>query len=119
VFAVGSARHWHLVPDVPDKTSELARNGDADLVYVQLARAEAAVAVCEAQLCPPSDLAHRPGLAFLTQLQVAAEACREAIVPGRLNEHPPRMAVACLGDMALAVGITGGIFRRHQAQKSH
>src|SRR2546421_2960807 len=39
LFRSSSGRHLHLLGDIPEKTGELARNGHADLVRVQLARA--------------------------------------------------------------------------------
>ena len=43
-------RHFNLARDVPEKTSELSSDGDADLVRVQLARAQASIAVRQTQL---------------------------------------------------------------------
>ena len=55
---LSGARGLELAGDVPDEARELARNGDADLVHRELASREMPVALGEAQLCLPRDLAH-------------------------------------------------------------
>jgi hypothetical protein len=119
LFTVSSGRHCHLARDVPEKTGELVRDGDADLVRVQRARAQAPIAVRQAQLGPPGDLAHDFGLVLLADLQNATDARGEAVVLRDLHQRPPRMAVARLGDIPLASGVAGGILRGHQPQKTH
>jgi hypothetical protein len=53
---------------------------------------EAAVAVTEAQLGSPGSLANGFGLALLPYVHEATETGREALVPGRFDEHSPRVA---------------------------
>src|SRR2546422_2913992 len=108
-----------MARDIPEKPGELASDGDADLVWVQLARAQTSITVRQAQLRPPGDLAYGFGLALLADLQTATEACGEAVIPRRFHQHAPCMTVARLGDIPLATGAAGGVLRRYQAQKSH
>jgi hypothetical protein len=67
-------------------------NRNADLIHMHFACVEAAVAVTEAQLGSPGSLANGFGLALLPYVHEATETGREALVPGRFDEHSPRVA---------------------------
>jgi len=59
------------------------------------------------------------GLAFLPHLEAAADLGLEAVVPGRLDQHPPCVFVAASGDRTLATAGAAGVFRRDQAEVGH
>src|SRR5689334_13105549 len=99
-WSMSSAECTHLTGCIPDKPTQLARNGHADLVQMELAQTQPPKPMCETQLGVPGDLAHGFGLTFLTYLHEPTQARREAVVPRGLDEHAPRVSVARLGDGA-------------------
>ncbi len=52
----------------------------------------------------------RERLAGASAFERDAPARRAALVPGRLDQKPAYMAVACLGDRALATSLAAGVF---------
>src|SRR5262249_50367236 len=50
---------------------------------------------------------------------VVAEPRPPARVPGRLDQQAANVAVADLGDRALAALLTGGVLRGHEADEGH
>src|SRR5690242_14728385 len=99
---VGSASDFHLASNIPDKAGELAGDRHADLIRLQLATAQLSVATRQTQLRPPGDVAHGFALAFLADLHLTADTRREAVIPGRLHQHAPRVRVTGFGDAPLA-----------------
>ncbi len=108
-----------LLTDAPDKAGELPRDRHADLVVLQTAGGQPAIAMTEPQLRPPGDVADRGGLSFLALLLSQADAGRVAVVPGGLDQHPPCMTVASLGDRPERALLTAGVFTGHQPQIAH
>ena len=84
--------------DVPKKAGEFARNGNTDLVDVHFSQVQATIAMREAQLCSPGDLADGSGLTFLTYVHEAAQARWKAVIPGCLDENAPRVTIASFSD---------------------
>src|SRR6202521_2591863 len=105
--------------DIPDESGEFAGERDADLVVLQPAGPEPAVAVVQAQLRAPGDRADLGRLSFLTHLQGGADAGWVAVVPGRLDEDAANVTVACLGDRTEPALGAGSVFGGDQSQVSH
>ena len=70
---------------VPDKPGQLARDRNADLVVMQVPRAEAPVSLRKSQLRAPGDVADHLRLPLLALLEHNAHAGRKAIIPGRFD----------------------------------
>lgn len=66
--AAGSGVRTDVTADVPEEAGQLAGDGDADLIVLQAARLEPAVAVTEAQLRAPGDVADLRRLTLLADL---------------------------------------------------
>src|SRR4051794_37352382 len=87
----------------PDEAGELARDGDRDeRAALAALLGEPAPGAPEALLRLPGDRDHVLGLAGLAPCDLAARARAAAIVPGRLDEQPARVARARLRDRAEA-----------------
>src|SRR6185437_15610630 len=108
-----------LLADAPDKASQLPSDGHADLVVLQASGGERPVTVVQTQLRSPGDRAHGRGLLFLTLLKRYGDARREAVVPGRFDEHASGMAISGLGDRPETAFLPRGVLRRHQPQVAH
>ncbi len=63
---------------------------------------ELAIAPTQPFLRPPRDVPDRLGQAFLSQQLLSADARREPIAPGGLDQHSPRRAIPGFRDAALA-----------------
>ena len=88
---------------IPDKARQFASDRHADLVLIELApHRKGPPAFGQTQLRLPGDLPDHLGLAFLPHLETATNLSLEAIVPGRLNQHPACVFVAASGDRTLA-----------------
>jgi hypothetical protein len=118
-WAIESGLHGDLARQIPDEAGEFSSNSGADLVLMQTACAQAAVALAEAQLRPPRNLAQRSGLGFVTDLQLAGNLCRESVCPSRLDQNATGMRVAGFGDRAQRARLAARAFARYESEKRH
>src|SRR5271169_3516311 len=88
-------RH-HLSSNGPDETRQFAGDRGGDDVRRLAGTGEPAIARTQPHLPFPGDLADRLGLVLLPQQQLAAEAGREAVAPGRFNQQPASGVIAGL-----------------------
>jgi hypothetical protein len=101
-----------VLADVPDEACELAGNGDADFVLIELAsHGEAAPTFGQTQLGLPGDIANDLRLALLAHFERAGDLSFETIGPGRLDEDASSMLVAALGDGTLTTVVAAGELR--------
>jgi len=117
--SIESGPHGDVSCQIPDEAGKFSSDGGANLVFRQTACVQAPVALAQAQLCPPSDLALVSRLSFVADLQIAGDPCAEAVRPSRLDQHATGVRVAGLGDRTQRARVTGGAFARHESEKSH
>lgn len=91
----------------PEEAGELADDGDGGDVAGLAARTEALVEAVEAPLRAEGDLEDVVGLAGAPLGEGGADARPCQVVPGRLDQQPPRVAGAGLRDRALAAALPG------------
>jgi hypothetical protein len=86
--------------DRPDEADHLPRDrgGHDDLGLAR--RGQATIAVAQAQLRPPGDVADRLRQTFDSIEELAADPRLHAVGPGALDQHAPCVGVAGLGDAA-------------------
>jgi hypothetical protein len=109
----------HHPGDRPDEADHLARDRRGHDHLGLAGRGQAAVAVAEAQLRLPGDLADRLGQAFDPVEQLAADPGLHAVGPGALDQNAAGMGVAGLGDAAAADVRAARVFRWHQPDVGH
>jgi hypothetical protein len=109
VVCVRSGGNRDLLADAPDKARQFSCDRHADLVVLHAARGELPIAMVQAQLRPPGDSADGGGLLLLSLLQRRGDARGEAVIPGRLDQYPTRMAVAGLGDRSKPAFLPAGV----------
>src|SRR6266481_3260707 len=80
---------------------------------------EMAVAAMQALLGPPRLGDDLVGLSVGAARQRAADGGPVPIVPGGLDEDPPRVTVTGFGKRAAALGLARGILTRHEPEVSH
>ena len=119
VWAIKSSRHGDVACQIPDEAGEFSSNGGADLVLMQTACAQAPIALAEAQLRSPGDLAQDSRLGFIADLHIAGNLCREAIRPGRLDQDATGVRVAGFGNSAERTRFPGGAFARYETEECH
>lgn len=100
----------------PDEAGELAGDGDVDHVRWLLVRAQASVDAVQAVLGTPRDLQDVVGQPFVTAGERDTDARLAEVVPGRLDEDPPGVARAGLGDRPVGVGFAGLLAGGHQSE---
>src|SRR5579863_4428374 len=117
---VSGSRTWcHVPTDIPDEGGELPGECNTDLVVLKASSLQTPVAVVQAQLCAPGDGADLRGLSLLTQLQGSADAGREAVIPGRLDQDAPHVSIAGLGDRPKPALRTARVLGGNQSQIAH
>ena len=80
---------------------------------------EFAISPTQAFLRLPCGVADRLGQTLLAQQLLSADACREPITPGSLDQHSPRRAIPGFRDAALAARGAAGVLARNQAELRH
>src|SRR5215813_11661459 len=80
-------RRRHAPGDGPDEARQLTGDRRRDDIGRFAAAGALAIAGAQPQLRVPGDLADRPGLLFLSELQLAADPGWEAVGPGRLDQQ--------------------------------
>jgi hypothetical protein len=111
-WAIESGLHGDLACRVPDEAGEFSSNSGADLVLMQTSCAQAAVALAEAQVCRQANLAQSSRLAFVADLHLAGDLCRESVRPGCLDQNATGVRVAGFGDRSERALLAGGAFTR-------
>src|SRR6516162_4815931 len=109
-FSRSMRRYRHLPGDGPDKARQLAGDRSGDDIGRLSGAGEPAIAGTEPGLRFPGDLANCLWQLLLPEQQLATDACREAIAPGRLDQQPASGAIAGFGEAAAFVRM----LRRHQ-----
>ena len=77
-----ACRHRDMPGDGPDKACQFTRDRSGDDIGRLAGAGKLAIAAARPQLRLPRDLADRPGLALLSEQQLAADPRREAVTPG-------------------------------------
>ena len=95
-FSRSMRRYRHLPGDGPDKARQLAGDRGGDDIGRLSGAGEPAIAGTEPGLRFPGDLANCLWQLLLPEQQLATDACREAIAPGRLDQQPASGAIAGL-----------------------
>src|ERR1700752_5060822 len=113
------SRGLYLFRNCPDEAHQLARDRGRDHRRQLSGAGERAVAPAQPLLRLPCDVTDRFGPTLLAQQLFAADPCRKAIAPCRLDQHPSRRAVTGLGDPTLAACAAAGVFGWHQAKIGH
>ena len=80
---------------------------------------ELAIAPTQSFLRLPCGVADRLGQTLLAQQLLSADARREPITPGRLDQHSPRRAIPSFRDSALAACGAAGVLGRNQTEIRH
>jgi hypothetical protein len=93
--------------DASEKTGKFTGDGYANLVVLHAARFQLPIAVTQTQLRTPGDRSDVGRLLLLTLLQRHRDARREAVVPGRLDQHPAHVGIAGLGNCPEPTLLTG------------
>src|SRR5438094_4134557 len=93
---------WLLGRDRPDEAGELAGAGDDDLLVWFAAAGHSLPALVEALLATPGAFDHERVLAALAAGELVADLRVSPCVPGRLDQQPPDVTVADLGDRSLS-----------------
>ena len=119
VRVIESGLHGNLACQIPDEAGEFSSDGSADLVLMQTACAQAAVALAQAQLRSPGDLAQGSRLGFIADLHFAGDLCREAICPSRFDQDATGVRVAGFGDRSERARLAGGAFTRYESEECH
>src|ERR1700722_5751292 len=120
VGARTSGPQRYVPADIPDKAGEVAGDGDADLVWIELAsHSKTSPTFGQTQLGLPGDVAKYLGLALLAHLEGSGDLCLEAIGPSGLHQDAPRVFVAAFGDGTLATAQTARVLRGHQSEVGH
>src|ERR1700722_10481159 len=120
VGARSSGPQRHVPADIPDKAGEFAGDGDADLVWIELAsHSKTSPTFGQTQLGLPGDVAEYLRLPLLAQLEVSGDLCLEAIAPGGLNQNAARVFVAAFGNGSLPTARTARVLRGHQSEVGH
>ena len=110
---------WLLGRDRPDEAGEFAGAGDDDLLLWFAAAGHPLPALVEALLAAPGAFDHGRVVAALATGELVADLRVSPCVPGRLDQQPPDVAVADLGDRPLPALLAGGVFRRYETDESH
>src|SRR5262245_34428390 len=106
----GSGRaEWLLGRDRPDEAGELASAGDDDLLLWLAASGHPLPALVQSLLTAPGAFDHRGVLAASAASELVAGSRAAACVPGGLDQQPPDVAVADLGDRSLAATLAGRV----------
>src|SRR6516162_1995464 len=93
-------RRRHAPGDGPDKARQFAGDRGRDDLGRLSGAGEPAIAGTEPGLRFPGDLANCLWQLLLPEQQLATDACREAIAPGRLDQQPASGALAGFGEAA-------------------
>jgi len=112
-----SDRNLYLPGDGPHKGRELAGDGGDGNIGVFATRDETAESLAETHLGLPGDVLDGLGEFFETLLEKLGDLGWEAVGPGALDEGAAGMAVAGLGDGALAALFSGGVLTGDKAEE--
>src|SRR5437870_1986725 len=96
----------HHAEHAPDEAAELAGDGDDDLVAVLAARVEFHHAGVQPQLRLPTVGLELGAQALLARAEFLAHLGRQAVVVRGFDQEPAGVAVAGLGDAALAAALS-------------
>ena len=96
---------------------ELARDGDRDDRAPLAAAARVPASVVEPAGAALGAGADRGRLPFAASLELRLARERPPLVPGCLDQQPPRVPVAGLGDRAWPALLTGRVLARGQAEE--
>lgn len=100
----------HFEADFPKDSGEFAGDGDFDFVMMHEAGLEFFETGAEAVLRFPGDFFDPFRLAFLALGEGAGDFGRDAVVGGAFDEHPTEMGISALGDGALFLLSSRGVF---------
>jgi hypothetical protein len=114
----GSVRH-RPPADIPDETRKLAGNGDDHDVGMLAGLGQPTEAFAQAQLRIPGAIDDVLGQSFVAELNDAADLRGVAVAPRRFDQQAPGVAVAGLGDAALALLAAAAVLAGHDAQPAH
>src|SRR5437879_6507525 len=108
-----------MLSQVPHEAGELTRDGHTGAVLMHATGGKASVALAQAQLCPPRDLAQFSRQSFLARVHLATDACRVTIRPGRLDQDTSGVSVPGARDTALGAALAAGALAGHQSEEGH
>src|SRR5205085_11476442 len=114
-----ACRHRDMPCDGPDKACEFTGDRSGDDIGRLASAGEPAIPRAQSQLRLPRNLADRLGLALLSEQQLTADPCREAVTPGGLDQQPAGGAVAGLGKTAAFDARSARMLGRHQPDIGH
>src|SRR5690606_31996811 len=105
-----SARHRNLSPNGPHESRQLPRRSDDRLVVGFASRLERGEPFVEPTLGLPAKGLQQLRLVRLPGTQLAADPWLAAVVVRCLDQQPPDVAVAALGDPAATNPAAAGVF---------
>ena len=118
-LSVSSAGDLHVFGDCPDEPRQLAGDCGRNDGRGFSRPGELTIAPAQPFLRLPCGVSDRLGQAFLPQQLLSADARREPITPGSLDQHAPRDAIPGLRNAALATCGPAGVLGRNQAEIRH
>jgi hypothetical protein len=103
----------------PQKAGQFARAGDHRLRGRLPVRQQVTLAPIPPVLSLVREGDHGRWLPLATRGERGTETRRMPIVPRRLDDHPPRVTIARLGDAPAARSLRAGVLAGHQAHVRH
>src|SRR5277367_5519533 len=118
-LSASSGGDLHEFGDRPHKPRQLAGDRGRDDGRRLSRPGEFTISPTQSFLRLPCGVADRLGQALLPQQLLPADARREPITPGSLDQHSARRAVSSFRDATLAARGSAGVLGRNQAKIGH